>query len=569
MSAMTHSPDSIANHSALPSDRDLLRRFIHDGDEASFAAIVERHATLVMSVCRRVVGQTPDVDDAFQATFFALSQRPPGIYECLSLSGWLYSVAWRASVRLVRLRKRTMTQPLPEQLPAAEPDPLDAIAQASELATLDEELNQLPQKFRDVLVMSYFAQQTNQEIADQLNESKGAIDGRIRDARRMLRVRLARRGVEVGVLALATAYVQSSASAASPALIQKTICLGAPGLVSQELVATNAAEVAHMKLLTSTGIPLMSKIGLTITAGLVLATGLWGMTHSAAFQDAVGGGDVTAVDAVVGDAVRNNAPVVELNGQTGSSDSTVKDVGGAKVEYGVISSDGSGASVERVATTAKAHHRLNRTTPEFSRLSASTVEKRLNELVHHEMVANLNFPGENPLTDILEQISTQISATQDLKFTFVPDDRRLEEQAVLLKEVMINNVELDGISMRSALDIIMGQTNPALTWLVRDEVIQITTAEEAEQYMFLRSYDIAKLRNLPRVSTTSWELGVTETIEKLTSPTCHWASPDVDGGQMRVVENRLIVRHNRDAHEQVVAVLEQLELAVQDMDEEE
>ena len=62
---------------------------------------------------------------------------------------------------------------------------------------------------------------------------------------------------------------------------------------------------------------------------------------------------------------------------------------------------------------------------------------------------------------------------------------------------------------------------------------QYTTAEEAEQYMFLRSYDIAKLRELPRVSTTTWELGVTETIEKLTSPTCHWASPDVDGGQMR------------------------------------
>ena len=224
MSAMTHFPDSNANNAALPSDRDLLRRFIHDGDEASFAAIVERHATLVMSVCRRVVGQSPDVDDAFQATFFALSQRPTSIYECLSLTGWLYSVAWRASVRLVRQRKRTMTQPLPEHVPASDPDPLDVIAQASDLASLDEELNQLPQKYRDVLVMSYFAQQTNQEIADQLNESKGAVDGRIRDARRMLRVRLARRGVEVGVLAVATAYVQSTASAQELTFLPEASC---------------------------------------------------------------------------------------------------------------------------------------------------------------------------------------------------------------------------------------------------------------------------------------------------------------------------------------------------------
>jgi DNA-directed RNA polymerase specialized sigma24 family protein len=49
-----------------------------------------------------------------------------------------------------------MTQPLTDQVPAEEPDPLDVIAQASDLATLDEELNQLPQKYRDVLVMSYF-----------------------------------------------------------------------------------------------------------------------------------------------------------------------------------------------------------------------------------------------------------------------------------------------------------------------------------------------------------------------------------------------------------------------------
>ena len=111
MSAMTNSSESNEQNPAFPSDRDLLRRFIHDGDESSFAAIVERHASLVMSVCRRVVGQSPDVDDAFQATFFALSKRPASVYECGLLSGWLYSVAWRASVRLVRLRNRTMTQP--------------------------------------------------------------------------------------------------------------------------------------------------------------------------------------------------------------------------------------------------------------------------------------------------------------------------------------------------------------------------------------------------------------------------------------------------------------------------
>ena len=458
-----------------------------------------------------------------------------------------------------------MTQPLPEHVPAAEPDPLDVIAQASDLATLDEELNQLPQKYRDVLVMSYFAQQTNQEIADQLNESKGAVDGRIRDARRMLRVRLVRRGVEIGVLALATASVQSSAAAASPMLIQKTIALGAPGMLSHELSGLNAAEVAQMKLLTSTGLPLMSKIGLTIVAGLVIATGLLGMTHLAAFQNTDGDSDVTAVDAVAGDAAARDQTTVELNGQTEESDSAVNDGNGPAVEQdGVIEPHHSGNRIKLVSTTAKPRTPLNKATAEFSRLSASEVEQRLNELVHREKVRNLSFPGENPLTDILEQISTQVSASQDQRFTMMPDYRRLDDESISLNDVMIRDIELDGISLSSALDIIMGQTDPPLTWIAKNEVILITTAKEAEEYMFLRSYDIAKLRKLPGVRTTTWELGVTEMIQKLTSPTCHWTSPDVDGGQMSVIENRLLVRHNRDAHKQVVAVLEQMEMAADD-----
>ena len=290
------------------------------------------------------------------------------------------------------------------------------------------------------------------------------------------------------------------------------------------------------------------------------------MTHLAAFQNADGDSDVTAVDAVAGDAAASDETAVELSGRTEASDSAVKDVDSAAVEHGVIARDGSGMGFgfKGDAPTAKARRPLNKTTSEFSRLSASEVEQRLNELVHREKVRNLNFPGENPLTDILEQISTQVSASQDQRFTMMPDHRRLDEQSVSLNDVMIRDIELDGISLSSALDIIMGQTDPPLTWIARDEVILITTAKEAEEYMFLRSYDIAKLRKLPGVRTTTWELGVTEMIQKLTSPTCHWTSPDVDGGQMSVIENRLLVRHNRDAHEQVVAVLEQLEMAAED-----
>ncbi len=93
---------------------------------------------------------------------------------------------------------------LPDSAPSSEPDPLDLIAADREVAVLDEELSQLPDKYRDVLVMTYFGGQTSQQIADQLNESKGVIDGRLRQAKNLLRVRLARRSVALGVIALAT-----------------------------------------------------------------------------------------------------------------------------------------------------------------------------------------------------------------------------------------------------------------------------------------------------------------------------------------------------------------------------
>lgn len=668
MSAMTHLPDSNPGQTALPSDRDLLRRFIFDGDEVSFAAIVERHATLVMSVCRRVVGQSPDVDDAFQATFFALSQRPASIFECRSLTGWLYSVAWRASVRLVRLRKRTMTQPLPDQVPASEPDPLDVIAQASDLASLDEELNQLPQKYRDVLVMSYFAQQTNQEIADQLNESKGAVDGRIRDARRMLRVRLARRGVEVGVLAVATAYVQSSASAATPALIQKAISLGAPGIVSQEPAALNAAEVAQMKLLTSTGIPLMSKIGLTIAAGLVVATGLWGMTHLAAFQDAIGEGGVVTIDTTDGDAVQRDETNAELQGRTEATaviEPTSEDeVGQAAVPGSTIAPapvvelaghDGSGmGSASAETPPAKPRRPLTGAAAEFSRRSERDAERRLNEMMQTERTVDMQFPGDNPLTDILEQMSTALIESQSWRVAVRPDVKAFADDAIILSDVIIKDIEIaEGqMTVGSALDHILSQTDPKLTWIAKDELILITTesAAEADENMFLRSYDISRLREIsqltvstwdtgggmmggggemmggggggffsvalapsqfgggqggggqggagpggagtpvrPRVTRTqsshpaprtpaedgsgqgvviSWESGLIQTVQDLTGPPCHWIETDGEGGRMSVAGNRLIVRQSRKGHEQVVAVLEQLEMAADDAAEE-
>lgn len=72
------------------ADNVLLSRFVLDSDETAFAEIVRRHGSLVMAVCRRVVGQAADADDAFQATFLALAHRPRSVRQCRSLTGSMY-----------------------------------------------------------------------------------------------------------------------------------------------------------------------------------------------------------------------------------------------------------------------------------------------------------------------------------------------------------------------------------------------------------------------------------------------------------------------------------------------
>jgi RNA polymerase sigma-70 factor (ECF subfamily) len=220
------------NATRLP-DRQLLDRFATDHEQAAFEVLVRRHGPLVLGVCRRVLHNPHDAEDAFQATFLALARRAGSAGRRASLGTWLYRVAYHTALRA---RKQTAVRRKHEDQapPREQRDPLAEVSGRELLAVLDEELHKLPERLRVPLVLCYLEGKTRDEAARELGWSLGTLKRRLEQARASLRARVAGRGV--GLAALLAAGL--GGAAVSPALAAATA--GAARLVA----AGNQAPVS-------------------------------------------------------------------------------------------------------------------------------------------------------------------------------------------------------------------------------------------------------------------------------------------------------------------------------------
>ena len=217
------------------SDARLLEQFTAHRDEAAFDCLMARHGPLVWSVCRSVLTDPHDVEDAFQASFLILVRKARSLRVDESLCGWLYRVSYRVAqeARAQRDLRRRRERAVADRVAIAEepqraPDELIGI--------LNHEINRLPEKYRLPIVLCELEGLTRKEAAGQLDWPQGTVATRLARGQDLLRQRLRRRlGEKAGGL---HACLGGLASSSVPTACREATTQAALAVASKGWAAT-------------------------------------------------------------------------------------------------------------------------------------------------------------------------------------------------------------------------------------------------------------------------------------------------------------------------------------------
>jgi RNA polymerase sigma factor (sigma-70 family) len=286
----------LALASAVPgggdtSDAQLLCRFAVERDEAAFALVVRRHGPMVLDVCRAVLGNHADAEDALQATFLLLARKAAVIRQPGSLAAWLHAVAYRTAckARAYATRRRAHEAQVPVRPPSAPDD----LSWGEVREAVHDALARLTERYQAPLVLCYLRGLTQDQAANALGLSRAALKKRLERGRAKLRAALARRGL--GATSMLTVAALPAAPALPPALAQ-TVAEVAPRFVSGSADAAGAIPASVLRLVRGRSMAMLTaKLSLLLLLPIAL-----GVT--------VLGGNPPPATAVAQEAVPQEAP---------------------------------------------------------------------------------------------------------------------------------------------------------------------------------------------------------------------------------------------------------------------
>lgn len=250
------------------TDGDLLQRYVRQRDEAAFEALVRRHGPMVMGVCRRVLHNEHDAEDAFQAAFLVLVRKAATLRSPGMVGNWLYGVAYRTALeaRKAAAKRRVKEANVVPQSVSPE-DPWAHLR-----PVLDQELEQLPEKYQAVLVLCDLEGKTRKEAARHLGCPEGTVASRLATARTILAKRLARHGLTISGGALAMTLSRHALACVPSSLVSSTIRAAsilaagqaaATGLIPAKVVALTEGVMKGMlmnKLKTVTAVGMLAAL---------------------------------------------------------------------------------------------------------------------------------------------------------------------------------------------------------------------------------------------------------------------------------------------------------------------
>jgi RNA polymerase sigma factor (sigma-70 family) len=266
---------------SVDNDRELLQVFASHGDEAAFATLVERHAPMVFGICRRVLAHHHSAEDATQATFLVLARKAGEIRWRDAIAPWLSAVAYRISLKARETNFSRAESLRNEQLCSA--PPADQAAGLSELrAIVDEEIQRLPERLRNPVVLCYLEGKTYEQAARALGWSASTIKGRLEKARGVLRSRLGRRELLSGIGGPPVVFEslfdppllpgKMAPAIARTAVLIRSGEVASPGILSPTVAALMACPIPGLTFTKiGLGIALLLLVSASVVGGVFLA----------------------------------------------------------------------------------------------------------------------------------------------------------------------------------------------------------------------------------------------------------------------------------------------------------
>ena len=264
---------------------DLLAEFKLTGRQEAFEEIVRRYAAMVFGVCLKTTRNAHDAEDATQAVFLSLATHCKTNGQAITYVGpWLQKVARRVSLDIRRSKKRRQAREETHATTNGHGNDNGRVEGGQEgvdveelKEILNEELHQLPAKYRLPMILHYYGGLSREEMAKELGCKPSTLGVRIHRGRQMLAERLSVRGASLGNLSLGFALTLSVRGAVSDGIIASTSKAAAELMAGNQLGSMISAHV----LAFSHGAAGMAMIAKLKTAAAVVVVAALTLTGAA------------------------------------------------------------------------------------------------------------------------------------------------------------------------------------------------------------------------------------------------------------------------------------------------